>query len=107
MSNEMKTRHNDDDDNEDDSIFIDSSDFSLNRNQSFIGQEQEVKEVKELQKRAQGDTRRVRFWRVLVTSSILFTAAAVSLTTYFSLRAQEKNNFETAVGRWMQSFGKT
>jgi hypothetical protein len=82
---------------DDESVSIDLSDVKLNRDASFVGQEQESKEIRQLNARAKGDNLRIRFWRVVVTGSILLTAAAVSVTTYLSLRKEEEINFETAV----------
>ena len=59
---------------------------------------EERDEVKEIQKMSQGDTNKIRLWRLVVTCVLLLTALAVTLTTYRVLKDEEKNDFETAVG---------
>ena len=54
-------------------------------------------EVHEVRKMSSKDTKRLHFWRIVVTSVILLTAFAVTFTTYRLLKQQEDENFKTAV----------
>jgi hypothetical protein len=54
-------------------------------------------EVSEVRKMSSKDTNRLHLWRVVVTSVLLLTALAVTLTTYTLLQQQEEENFQTAV----------
>ena len=54
-------------------------------------------EVQEVERITLKDTRRLRFWRLIVTLVILLTALAVTLTTYFLLQEEQKENFESSV----------
>ena len=53
----------------------------------------------EVEKITLKDTRRLRFWRMIVTLVILVTALAVTLTTYRLLQKEQKENFKSAVCR--------
>ena len=57
-------------------------------------------EVGEVRKMSSKDTKRLRLWRIVVTSVILLTAFAVTFTTYTLLKQQEDENFKTAVCFW-------
>ena len=61
-------------------------------------------EVGEVRKMSSKDTRRLRLWRIVVTSVILLTAFAVTFTTYKLLKQQEDENFKTAVCCWSKQF---
>jgi len=101
--------HDDDDNDDDDSITMDTNSavVSLNKHnhEDFVNQDEQKTQIQQLQQRARADTRRIRFWRGIVTATILVTATAVSLTTYFSLRAQETTNFETAYRQFARTVG--
>jgi len=54
-------------------------------------------EVKEVQHNSRHDTRRIRWWRMVVAGMIGTTAVAVTVGTYVFLDRQETENFENAV----------
>jgi hypothetical protein len=54
-------------------------------------------EIKEVHRRAQKETTRVRMGKLLVLLSILVTAAIVSTGTYILLKKEEDNAYEDSV----------
>ena len=58
---------------------------------------EERDEVREVEKITIKDTRRLHFWRFVVTFIILLTALAVTFTTYLLLQHEQRENFESAV----------
>ena len=74
-------------------------DFSSEESSGDIesGSVEERDEVREVERVAAKDTRRLHVSRAVVTLVLLLTALAVTLTTYFSLKKEEDTNFETAV----------
>lgn len=73
----------------------DSSTSSLPQASTSNGRD----EVKEIKKEAQKDTLRVHMWRFLTALALFATAAAVTLITFFLLKAEEERAFETAVSK--------
>ena len=61
---------------------------------SPVGRRDEVVEVRKMSSK---DTKRLRLWRLVVTSVLLLTAFAITFTTYTLLKQQEDSNFQTAV----------
>ena len=59
--------------------------------------ETERDEVKEVRRVAQKDTFNVKLWRFAMTSALLMTALAVTLTTYKFLKQDQYEAFKTAV----------
>ena len=89
---------NDADDDEDDDDSIEGDNINLDKTPvEFVGEEEEREQTKGLLKRGAKDTRRVHYWRLIVTLAILGTAAAVTTVTFTSLRKEEDKIFETAV----------
>jgi len=60
---------------------------------------EERDEVKEVMKMSQKDTRRVIFWRFVVTFMLLLTALAVTGTTYKFLADEQGEDMEAAVSK--------
>ena len=54
-------------------------------------------EVAEVEKTVKKETRRLLFWRSAVTLLLVVTAFVVTLVTYRFLKAEQANNFTTAV----------
>ena len=84
----------------DDDISIDSNNSDEYIDSSGTRSEMctvERDEVKEVQKSSSGDTRSVNLSRLAATFALLVTALIVTVATYSILKAEEKNNFETAV----------
>lgn len=54
-------------------------------------------EVGEVRKLSSKDTKRLHWWRIVVTGVLLLTAFAVTFTTFTLLKQQENENFHTAV----------
>lgn len=86
-----ESRDADDDSIEGDDITLDETPVE------FVGEEEEREQTKGLLKRGAKDTRRVHYWRIIVTLAILGTAAAVTAVTFTSLKKEENTIFETAV----------
>ena len=61
---------------------------------SPIGRRDEVVEVRKMSSK---DTKRLRLWRIVVTSVLLLTAFVITFTTYKLLKQQEDSNFRTGV----------
>ena len=61
---------------------------------SPVGRRDEVVEVRKMSSK---DTKRLRLWRLVVTSVLLLTAFVITFTTYRLLEQQEDSNFQTAV----------
>ena len=54
-------------------------------------------EVKEVKKMSSKDTRRVNNWRLAALLALCLCAAAVTFTTYYFLKNEERKSFENAV----------
>ena len=74
---------------------LSSSDLDLSSDYGNLSSERD--EVKEVKKASREDTRIVQKWRLGVTFTLLLTAFVVTLSSYKLLKAEERNNFETAV----------
>ena len=74
---------------------LSSSDLDLSSDYGNLSSERD--EVKEVKKASREDTRIVQKWRLGVTVTLLLTAFVVTLSSYKLLKAEERNNFETAV----------
>jgi len=57
--------------------------------------DEERDEAHEVRQMAQDETRKVRFWRIVVTSLLLAVAVAVTVTTYIFLMREQRGNFAT------------
>ena len=64
---------------------------------SFVDDDTERDEVKEIRKLSSRDTNRIRLWRVVVTLVLLGTAVSVTFATYRLLLTKQDRIFEEAV----------
>ena len=80
-------------DDDDDELVGDGT-TTTSSHHSPVGRRDEVVEVRKM---ASKDTKRLRLWRLVVTSVLLLTAFAITFTTYRLLEQQEDSNFQTAV----------
>lgn len=81
------------DDDDDGEIKADAT-TTTSSHHSPIGRRDEVVEVRKMSSK---DTKRLRLWRIVVTSVLLLTAFVITFTTYKLLKQQEDSNFQTAV----------
>ena len=70
---------------------------SLGSDDSTGYETEERDEVQHVREMAQADTLRVRLGRAAMTAILLATACIVTVLTYKSLKAEQYNNFATAV----------
>lgn len=54
-------------------------------------------EVREVQRMAAKETKRIGLWRLAMVASLLVTGTVVTLKTYRFLNEEQENNFNTAV----------
>ena len=80
-------------DDDDDELVGDGT-TTTSSHHSPVGRRDEVVEVRKMSSK---DTKRLRLWRLVVTSVLLLTAFAITFTTYTLLKQQEDSNFQTAV----------
>ena len=59
--------------------------------------EAERKEIQAIEVMAFAETFRVDLWRMIVTSILLITAVAITITTFYFLDREKSRNFDTAV----------
>lgn len=83
--------------NSDSSVFSGAGDSTSNVDLFSEESEEKRDEVKEVQKRSRTDTKWVKVWRLATNLVLLLTALAISISTYNFLKAEEENNFKTAV----------
>ncbi|CAB9517727.1 Receptor-type guanylate cyclase gcy [Seminavis robusta] len=77
--------------------------FTGSSDDSYRYSEDQRDEIKEVEKMAQADTKRVARWRLAATFVLLLTAFSVTFTSYTFLKQEEKNNFETAFDQFSRT----
>jgi imidazoleglycerol phosphate dehydratase HisB len=80
------------------------SDLSGN-NTAADEEKQQRDEVIEIRKKTEKETFQVRRWRWAVTGTLLATAVAITITTYYFLDQDEYHNFEIAYEQFARTVG--